>query len=153
MSDPLKIYYFGGSNTHSLTCLKSRNYMAFSLDWIDNQFPLCFLIPQMDKSGSPIVGSSHFKALPAVTSEQAHLWNGVYSNFFPNYEVQKSSSYFLAFCCFPYQIICWLSSSNVQMRQARLAQSSWAPPMVQVKIRKMCICLSYSPRLFHLCMQ
>ncbi|XP_055834170.1 ethylene-responsive transcription factor RAP2-7-like isoform X2 [Solanum dulcamara] len=35
-------------------------------------------------------GSSHFKALPAVTSEQAHLWNGVYSNFFPNYEERAS---------------------------------------------------------------
>ncbi|MCE0482185.1 hypothetical protein HAX54_040654 [Datura stramonium] len=45
---------------------------------------------QMDKSGSPIVGSSHFKALPAVTSEQAHLWNGVYSNFFPSYEERAS---------------------------------------------------------------
>ncbi|KAK4358778.1 hypothetical protein RND71_021007 [Anisodus tanguticus] len=45
---------------------------------------------QMDKSGSPLVGSSHFKALPAVTSEQAHLWNGVYSNFFPSYEERAS---------------------------------------------------------------
>ncbi|CAN4119023.1 unnamed protein product [Withania somnifera] len=44
---------------------------------------------QMDKSGSPIDGSSHFKALPAVTSEQAHLWNG-YSNFFPSYEERAS---------------------------------------------------------------
>ncbi|KAL3354933.1 hypothetical protein AABB24_019160 [Solanum stoloniferum] len=45
---------------------------------------------QMDKSGSPIVGSSHYKALPAVTSEQAHLWNGVYSNLIPNYEERVS---------------------------------------------------------------
>ncbi|XP_069146773.1 APETALA2-like protein AP2d isoform X1 [Solanum lycopersicum] len=45
---------------------------------------------QMDKSGSPIVGSSHYKALPAVTSEQAHLWNGAYSNLIPNYEERVS---------------------------------------------------------------
>ncbi|KAL3325255.1 hypothetical protein AABB24_039051 [Solanum stoloniferum] len=45
---------------------------------------------QMDKSGSPIVGCSHYKALPAVTSEQAHLWNGVYSNLIPNYEERVS---------------------------------------------------------------
>ncbi|KAM3398594.1 ethylene-responsive transcription factor RAP2-7 isoform X1 [Capsicum galapagoense] len=45
---------------------------------------------QMDKSGSQTVGSSHFKGLPAVTSEQAHLWNGLYSNFFPSYEERAS---------------------------------------------------------------
>nr|ASK12224.1 AP2-like ethylene-responsive transcription factor [Petunia axillaris subsp. axillaris] len=44
---------------------------------------------QMDKSGPAIVSSSHFKAQP-VTSEQAHLWNGVYSNFFPSYEERAS---------------------------------------------------------------
>ncbi|XP_016495732.1 APETALA2-like protein 3 isoform X1 [Nicotiana tabacum] len=44
---------------------------------------------QMDKSCPAIVGSSHFKAQP-VTSEQAHVWNGVYSNFFPSYEERAS---------------------------------------------------------------
>ncbi|CAN4119941.1 unnamed protein product [Withania somnifera] len=43
---------------------------------------------QMEKSGSSIVGNSHFKALPAVISEQAHLWK--YSNFFPSYEERAS---------------------------------------------------------------
>lgn len=100
-----KIHGFGGSDTHSSTCLMIFN-LVFSQIELMISLALCILIPQMDKSGSQTVGSSHFKGLPAVTSEQAHLWNGVYSNFFPSYEVQKkSSSYSLVFCCFPFQLL------------------------------------------------
>ncbi|XP_060174464.1 ethylene-responsive transcription factor RAP2-7-like isoform X2 [Lycium barbarum] len=44
---------------------------------------------KMDKPGSVIVGSSHLKGLP-MTSQQAHLWTGIYSNFSPTYEGRTS---------------------------------------------------------------
>ncbi|KAJ8559563.1 hypothetical protein K7X08_003621 [Anisodus acutangulus] len=45
--------------------------------------------PKMDKPGPVIVGSSHLKGLP-MTSQQAHLWTGIYSNFSPSYEGRTS---------------------------------------------------------------
>ncbi|XP_009782007.1 AP2-like ethylene-responsive transcription factor TOE3 isoform X1 [Nicotiana sylvestris] len=44
---------------------------------------------KMDKPGPVIVGSSHLKGLP-MTSKQAHLWSGAYSNFSPTYEGRAS---------------------------------------------------------------
>ncbi|TMW94000.1 hypothetical protein EJD97_010893 [Solanum chilense] len=41
--------------------------------------------PKMDKPGSVIVGSSHLKGLP-MSSQQAQLWTGIYSNFSSSYE-------------------------------------------------------------------
>ncbi|XP_059300478.1 ethylene-responsive transcription factor RAP2-7-like isoform X2 [Lycium ferocissimum] len=44
---------------------------------------------KMDKPGPVIVGSSHLKGLP-MTSQQAHLWTGIYSNFSSTYEGRTS---------------------------------------------------------------
>ncbi|KAJ8563547.1 hypothetical protein K7X08_031999 [Anisodus acutangulus] len=44
---------------------------------------------KMDKPGPVIVGSSHLKGLP-MTSQQAQLWTGIYSNFSPSYEGRTS---------------------------------------------------------------
>ncbi|XP_055830307.1 ethylene-responsive transcription factor RAP2-7-like isoform X2 [Solanum dulcamara] len=41
--------------------------------------------PKMDKPGPVIVGSSNLKGLP-MTSQQAQLWTGIYSNFSSGYE-------------------------------------------------------------------
>ncbi|CAN4100910.1 unnamed protein product [Withania somnifera] len=45
--------------------------------------------PKMHKPGPVIVGSSHLKGL-TMTSQQAQLWTGIYSNFSPSYEGRTS---------------------------------------------------------------